>query len=69
MDTLHIQLDMLGIYISQGSACTSGIGKGSHVIEALNTDIKQALRFSLSKYNTIDEIDFCIEKLKQILKN
>ncbi len=62
-------LDIAGIAASGGSACSSGSEKGSHVLEAINTDPnRKAVRFSFSKYNTTAEIDYTIEALKQILK-
>lgn len=61
-------LDIAGIAASGGSACSSGSEKGSHVLEAINTDPnRKAVRFSFSKYNTTAEIDYTIEALKQIL--
>jgi len=61
-------LDIEGISASGGSACTSGSQQGSHVLTALgkNPD-RPAVRFSLSKYNTFEEIDFTLEALKKIL--
>jgi cysteine desulfurase len=58
-------LDIYGIAVSGGSACSSGSNKGSHVLSALKTDTTRPnIRFSFGKYNTIEEIDFVIEKLK-----
>ncbi|OFX18411.1 MAG: cysteine desulfurase [Bacteroidetes bacterium GWA2_31_9] len=66
-DMLLMNLDMEGIAASSGSACTSGALKGSHVINHLgiNPD-RQVIRFSFSKFNTFDEIDFCINVLKKL---
>ena len=67
-DLLMINLDIDGIAVSEGSACTSGSSVRSHVVEALNLEQdKQAIRFSFSKYNTKEEIDFCIQTLKKYL--
>jgi cysteine desulfurase len=61
-------LDMAGIAASGGSACSSGSEKGSHVLEAIGSNPKRkAIRFSFSKYNTKEEIDYTIEVLKKIL--
>ena len=59
---------MQQIAVSGGSACNSGVVKASHVLEALNADTNiPALRFSFSKYNTFEELDFSIEALKKLL--
>lgn len=68
-DMLLFNLDVAGICASGGSACSSGIDKGSHVIQALKKDpVRTPIRFSFSKYNTKAEIDILIEKLKGILQ-
>jgi cysteine desulfurase len=61
-------LDMAGIAASGGSACSSGSEKGSHVLEGIQADpARKAVRFSFSKYNTKEEIDYTIDCLKKIL--
>ena len=61
-------LDIAGIAASGGSACTSGSEKGSHVLEAIHADpTRKAVRFSFSKYNTTEEIDYTIDVLKNML--
>lgn len=68
---LLFHLDMKGIACSKGSACQSGSGKGSHVLnEILNGDeLKQpSLRFSFSKYNTKEELDYAIGVLKEFVE-
>jgi cysteine desulfurase len=69
-EMLLMKLDINGIACSAGSACTSGSMQGSHVIEALgkNVDSRPVIRFSFSKYNTKEEVDFCIDKLKAFFK-
>jgi cysteine desulfurase len=63
-DMLLFNLDMAGISASGGSACSSGASTGSHVLGALYPGSKQgAVRFSFSKYNTAEEVDFVVEKL------
>jgi cysteine desulfurase len=65
---LLFNLDLHGISASGGSACSSGATAGSHVLGALYPDSKKgAVRFSFSKYNTAEEIDFAVEKLKECL--
>ena len=63
-------LDMAGIAASGGSACTSGSEKGSHVLEAIKADpTRKSIRFSFSKYNTKQEIDYVVDVLKRITTN
>ncbi len=64
-EMLLMNLDMEGICASGGSACTSGAQQGSHVIRAINSNPNQIpVRFSFSKYNTKEEVDMVVEKLK-----
>jgi len=69
---LLFQLDLKGIACSKGSACQSGSDKGSHVLgsflseEDLN---KPSLRFSFSSYNTMEEIDYVVNVLKEFIEN
>ena len=66
-EMMLFNLDIEGVATSGGSACSSGSDIGSHVLAEL--DIPQdhpVCRFSFSKYNTKEEIDFVIEKLKAI---
>ena len=61
-------MDIAGIAASGGSACTSGSEKGSHVLEGIKADPdRRAVRFSFSKYNTKEEIDTVVEKLKELI--
>ena len=65
---LLFNLDLHGISASGGSACSSGATTGSHVLGALYPGSKHgAIRFSFSKYNTPEEIDYSVEKLKECL--
>jgi len=67
-DLLLLNLDMLGITASGGSACSSGAEKGSHVLEGINADPdRKSIRFSFSKYNTQEEVDRVVEKLKSVV--
>ncbi len=64
-EMLLFNLDIAGICASGGSACTSGADLGSHVIRSISNDPnKVAVRFSFSKYNSREEIDQVISKLK-----
>lgn len=67
-DMLLQRLDMMGIFASGGSACTSGAVSESPVLKAIGADMERpAIRFSFSKYNTRQEVDECIRVLKEIL--
>jgi cysteine desulfurase len=68
-EMLLFNLDMQGISASGGSACSSGASTGSHVLGALYPESKRgAIRFSFSKYNTPEEIDFVVNKLTEICR-
>jgi cysteine desulfurase len=64
---LLFALDMEGVCVSGGSACSSGASTGSHVIQAMGGDRDRInIRFSFSALNTMEEVDFMIEKLKKV---
>jgi cysteine desulfurase len=66
-----LMMDQYGICASSGSACTSGSLQPSHVLRAMGIPFTMAhgsIRFSLSIYNTEEEIDFVIEKLPPIIE-
>ncbi|MCC5920297.1 MAG: cysteine desulfurase [Cyclobacteriaceae bacterium] len=66
-DMLLFNLDIQGVSASGGSACSSGTDIGSHVLAALNADPSRgAVRFSFSKYNTLDEIDRVVDLIKEM---
>jgi len=66
---LLFNLDLHGISVSGGSACSSGATTGSHVLNALHPDSNRgAVRFSFSKYNTISEIEYAASTLRKLLK-
>ncbi len=67
-EMLLFNLDINHICASGGSACTSGADQGSHVIRAINNNPNQVtVRFSFCKYNTKEEIDIVVEKLKELI--
>lgn len=69
-DMLLFSLDIAGISVSGGSACSSGSDIGSHVLQALNGDSpRPSVRFSFSKNNTKEEIDYVVEKIKDLCTN
>ena len=63
---LLFNLDLLGVSCSGGSACSSGKVSQSHVISEINTQNGPVVRFSFSKFNTLKDIDFAIEKLSSL---
>lgn len=67
-EMILFNLDMQGICVSGGSACSSGADIGSHVIRAINANPNLVpVRFSFSKHNTKDEVDVVISKLKELI--
>ncbi len=69
-EAILLMLDKYGICASSGSACTSGSLEPSHVLRAMGVPFTAAhgsIRFSLSRYNTEDEVDYTIEKLPPII--
>jgi cysteine desulfurase len=67
-DMLLFNLDINGISASGGSACSSGSNIGSHVLTGILADPgRPSIRFSFSKYNTKAELDFVVEKIKEIV--
>jgi cysteine desulfurase len=64
-EMLLFNLDIAGIAASGGSACSSGSEQGSHVLRGIKAaDGRPSVRFSFSKYNTKEEIDYTVDKLK-----
>lgn len=69
---LHM-LEEDNIFVSTGSACSSksAVAKGSYVLNAMGLEprcIQGAIRFSFSKYNTLEEVDYTINSLEKALK-
>ena len=68
-DMLLFNLDISGIAVSGGSACSSGTEIGSHVLNELQIDPERAnVRFSFGKYNTVEEVDFAVNTLSELYK-
>ena len=66
-DMLLFNLDIAGISASGGSACSSGTDIGSHVLTAIGANPNRpSVRFSFSKYNTTEEVDYAVAKLKDL---
>jgi cysteine desulfurase len=69
-EAILLMLDKFGICASSGSACTSGSLEPSHVLRAMGVPFTAAhgsIRFSLSRYNTEDEVGYTIEKIPPIV--
>src|ERR1700733_9616410 len=67
-EMLLFNLDINNICASGGSACTSGIEQGSHVIRAINNNPNQVtVRFSFAKQNTREEVDCVVARLKDLI--
>ncbi|RMG82440.1 MAG: cysteine desulfurase [Bacteroidetes bacterium] len=66
-EMMLFNLDIQGVACSGGSACSSGSDVGSHVLKALGVDASRpSVRFSFSRYNTKEEVDYVVEVLKEI---
>lgn len=64
-EMMLFNLDIAGIAVSAGSACTSGTNIGSHVLKAIGSDMNRpSFRFSFSKYNSKEEVDYVVGVLK-----
>jgi cysteine desulfurase len=66
-EMLLFNLDIAGIACSGGSACSSGSNSGSHVLRAIyGAEKRPSVRFSFSKFNTAQDIDYAVERLKEL---
>lgn len=70
-ETLLFNLDIKGIYLSEGSACSSGATEGSHVINSLSKseDRSNNIRISFSKFNTIEDVDYSIKVISGVVNS
>ena len=60
-------MDIMGVACSGGSACTSGSNIGSHVLEGIDApNDRPTIRFSFSKFNTKEEIDYAVDCLVKL---
>jgi cysteine desulfurase len=70
-EAILLLMNELGICASSGSACTSGSLQPSHVLRAMGVPFTMAhgsIRFSLSVFNTEEEVDFVIDKMPAIIE-
>ena len=71
IQTLLIALDLRGICVSGGSACMSGAHEDSHVLKEMglnSEELRSSFRISIGKDTTIEEIEYFIDNLKEIVK-
>ena len=70
-DLLLMKLDLVGIAISAGSACTAGANNPSHVLASIygkdSPRLQENIRISFSNFNSLDDIDFLADKLIEII--
>ncbi len=69
-ESILFSLDLAGIAVSSGSACSSGSLEPSHVLLAMGVDEALAhgsIRFTFGKHNTMEEVNYTVDKLKEIV--
>ena len=70
-EAILLLFDQVGIATSSGSACTSGSLEPSHVLRAMgvpHTCVQGSIRFSLSRYNTEEDIDYALEQIPPVIE-
>lgn len=70
-ESILFSLDLAGIAVSSGSACSSGSLEPSHVLLALGVDEALAhgsIRFSFGKHNTVEEVDYAVDVIKRAVR-
>ena len=61
---LLFTLDLKGVAVSGGSACSSGAAQGSHVLAGIGADmLRPNVRFSFSRYTTKEEVDYALQQV------
>ena len=71
-DALIMGMDLRGVAVTSGSACTSGSLQPSHVLLAMRRDERTAratIRFSLGRNTTVEELDYAVSALKDVVQN
>lgn len=70
-EAIMLMLDMAGIAVSTGAACSAGDSKTSHVLKAMNVSaelMNSTIRFSITKRTTREELEYVVEKLTEIVE-
>ena len=70
-ESILFSLDLAGIAVSSGSACSSGSLDPSHVLLAIGVPVEVAhgsIRFTFGKHNTVEEVDYAIKSVKEIVE-
>lgn len=70
-ESILFSLDLAGIAVSSGSACSSGSLEPSHVLLAIGVDVALShgsIRFSFGKDNTVEEVDYAVDVLKKTVE-
>ena len=70
-ESILFSLDLAGIAVSSGSACSSGSLEPSHVLLALGVDEALAhgsIRFSFGKHNTVEQVDYAVQVIKDAVE-
>jgi len=70
-ESIILSLDMKGVAVASGSACTSGSLEPSHVLSALEIDpaiAQSSIRFSFGRENTMEDVDYVCEVLPEIIE-
>lgn len=66
-EMLLFSLDIQGVAVSGGSACTSGSNEGSHVLRGIGADMSRpSIRLSFSRFNTKDDVTFALDKIVKL---
>ena len=68
-EMLLFSLDIAGVSVSGGSACSSGSNVGSHVLTALGCDpARGAVRFSFSRFTTLEDVEYAAAELAKLYR-
>jgi len=70
-ESIILSLDMKGVAVASGSACTSGALEPSHVLSAMRIDpalAQSSIRFSFGRENTMEDVDYVVEVLPAIIQ-
>jgi cysteine desulfurase len=71
-ESILLHLDQKGVYVSTGSACSTGSLEPSHVLRAMNlpfSKIHGSIRFSLSRYTSDEDVDYLLSVLPGVIDN